>query len=226
MRAALRTCRARARVATGALGASVAVVCWLGLGPAVASDRLFSGDYLPPKVGADVLPTETFAAPTERVFADLGRRVRDMDLAVSSEDGASGVIVARYSGPTEDFIDCGTFAAASAEVAGSTAGIATLELEAAPETGGSGYEQLFRLDTRHLALVEARGQASAVVVFGTYVVRREQRVLDADGGLVEERIEFIDFVSGSSARFDDGVACAATGSLETSILQLELDAPS
>ena len=92
---------------------------------------------------------------------------------------------------------------------------------AAPGSGGDALEQRLRLDSRQVLIVEPHAGGAIAGVSGTYLVRRQERVLARRGSPVGRRSGSIDFVSGSAAAFPDAVRCAATGVLEQRILDAD-----
>lgn len=183
--------------------------------------ELIAGTYAPPTPNARVLPIASFAEPPARVFTRFTRHVRNLAFEMTVERPADLLMVIRYSGGPAGFIDCGE--SRSGDEATALATDAAV-LAARPSSGGEWVEQRFRLDARQVLIVEANGGGAIAGVSGTYIVQRTERLLDDAGDVIGERASRVDFVSGSAARFPDGVSCAATGVMEAVILALgELD---
>jgi hypothetical protein len=174
--------------------------------------------YLPPPGGSGGYPSEAFAARRVEVVKAIAEEASAKRLEVTHQDSAQGFVVARYEGPVREYLDCGTYSA-PASAFSVPAGGSGLTRSAMPASGAAKVNQDMRLNVRLVALVESQGPAAANAhVEGQYVLRRELVFMDTAGRELRRYREFIDLTSAERAKFEDGTACFATGTLERSIL--------
>lgn len=170
----------------------------------------------PPATGAAFVP-----APVGVVLDRLAERLPEAGLTVDRIDRDRGLVVARYGGDPEPYVDCGWIVAPGNGRRGMTAAQEQVSFARAFEGTPTPLERDLRLDSRLVVTVTPGAGGSLVDPAAAYVLTKSVGVLSRSGLVGEDR-EIISFNTGSSGEFRAGTVCQPSGSLE----RLALEDPS
>ena len=170
--------------------------------------------YLPPD-DASGPPTELSVPQSEpRVWEQLLGGLQASPLTLERTDRDAGLIVARYSGDPEPYVDCGWIMAFGPGDMVRTPG-ARAEAEFGWRERGQWLDVKRRLALNGRLVVRLRpaGPATTMALDSTYVVTKALEVETA-GEPMDGSAESVIFTTGEKGRFSSGTLCRPTGELE------------
>jgi hypothetical protein len=178
--------------------------------------------YVPP-TSLPAQPKRTLVAdPPDVVWDNLVAFLEGSPFEVDHLDRANNLLVARYSGDPEPYVDCGSIvtheAGALGQIAGSAQAVAlNYEIDEQPVV----LNRSLSLDSRIIVRLDAQpsGEGTVISTDTTYVVTKTVDVEDSSGGLKEGSREAVSFSAGKRAAFSKGTACQPNGSLDLALLQ-------
>lgn len=176
-----------------------------------------------------VPPTSLPAQPKRTLVAEERGRVWDQLVDVLEEsafeidhiDEAQSLLVARYSGDPEPYIDCGSIVTHQNGTLGQIAGSATaVELNYELERKPVILNRALNLDSRIIIRLSDQGSGGTVIQTDiTYVVTKTVDVADPSGETKEGNRETVSFEAGNRGEFSKGTTCQPNGSLDLAVLQ-------
>jgi hypothetical protein len=170
--------------------------------------------YLPPDDAAPP-PAEVRVPQSEPlVWEQLLGSLEASPLTLERTDRGAGLIVARYSGDPEPYVDCGWIMAYGPGDAVRTPG-ASAEAAFGWREGGQWLDVTRRLELNGRMVVRLRpaGAATLLALDSTYVVTKALDVETA-GEPMQGSQESVSFTTGEQGRFTSGTLCRSTGELE------------
>ncbi|NJO36989.1 MAG: hypothetical protein HC871_04345 [Rhizobiales bacterium] len=176
--------------------------------------------YVPP-TSLPAQPKRTLVADSEdRVWTELVAFLESSAFELDHVDPESHLLVARYSGDPEPFIDCGSIVihqgGTLGQIAGSVSNIAlNYELDDEPVV----LNRLLNLDSRIIVRLARQAQGTVIRTDTTYVVTKIVDVTDLSGAVREGSRETVSFEAGNRGEFSKGTACQPNGSLDLAVLQ-------
>ncbi|MGI9420177.1 MAG: hypothetical protein ACR2RA_20320 [Geminicoccaceae bacterium] len=176
--------------------------------------------YVPP-TSLPAQPKRTLVAdPQDRVWAELTSFLETSDFQIDHVDREKNLLVARYSGNPEPFIDCGSIVThqngSLGQIAGSAPAVAlNYTIDDSPVVLNRGLN----LDSRIIIRLAGQPQGTVIKTDTTYVVTKTVDVADPSGAVREGSRETISFEAGGRGEFSKGTACQPNGSLDLAVLQ-------
>ena len=149
------------------------------------------------------------------VLRNVVAQLQQSAFEITDIDEQRGIVVARYSGDPEPFVDCGWIVT-----------YATGELERIPAaTAAASFERLIardpaqlnralRLDGRMVVSLTPRGRSTLVSAATTYVLTKTVDLAQPGGVSRGQAQEIISFGTGQSGAFTKGTRCHPNGRLE------------
>lgn len=176
--------------------------------------------YVPP-TSLPAQPKRTLVAEKrELVWAQLVDLLATSAFEVDLADEDKGLLVARYSGDPEPFIDCGSIVTHQNGTLGQIAGSApTVELNYELENDPVILNRTLNLDSRIIIRVAEQSQGTVIKTDTTYVVTKIIDVVDQSGAVREGNRETVSFEAGDRGEFSKGTACQPNGSLDLAVVQ-------
>lgn len=175
-----------------------------------------------------VPPTSLPAQPKRTMIQDLPHQVwnnlmtflQQSDFDVDHTDHDKKLIVARYSGNPELYVDCGSIVThengALGQIPGSAENvILNYKLDDQPVV----LKRALYLDSRIIIRLEEQSLGTVVSTDTTYVVTKTIDIEKSSGNIAEGSRETVSFSAGKRAEFSKGTACQPNGSLDVAILQ-------
>lgn len=155
----------------------------------------------------------------ERVLPAAARTLEERGFEPEQVDPGRRLLVLRYRGAPEPWVDCGTLQVREAgEPRSRPAAAATLRADRSPD-GGSQLVRSLRLDARVVvALRQQLGGRAAVRT--TYVLTELVDRVGADGRVLASARETARFETGGVGSFREGMRCVATGRLEEEVARV------
>ncbi|MEZ5930806.1 MAG: hypothetical protein R3F54_02430 [Alphaproteobacteria bacterium] len=176
--------------------------------------------YVPP-TSLPAQPKRTLVADSEdQVWTRLVDFLQSSAFEIDHIDPGKRLLVARYSGDPEPFIDCGSIVThqggALGQIAGSASSIAlSYEIDNEPVV----LNRLLNLDSRIIVRLARQPQGTVIKTDTTYVVTKTVDVTDLSGAVREGSRETVSFEAGNRGEFSKGTACQPNGSLDLAVLQ-------
>lgn len=176
--------------------------------------------YVPP-TSLPAQPKKTLVADSqERVWAELVDFINSSAFELDHLDPAQKLLVARYSGNPEPYIDCGSIVTHQGGALGQIPGSASaVELNYEIDDDPVILNRLLNLDSRIIIRLGQQPQGTVIKTDTTYVVTKTVDVAERSGAVREGSRETISFEAGSRAEFSKGTACQPNGSLDLAVLQ-------
>jgi hypothetical protein len=176
--------------------------------------------YVPPTS----LPSEPkrtlVAEDKELVWSQLVSLLESSAFEVDLIDESKDLIVARYSGDPEPFIDCGSIVTHQNGTLGQIDGSApSVELNYALDQEPVVLNRTLNLDSRIIISLDDRRQGTVIETDTTYVVTKIVDVVDGAGNVRDGSRETISFKAGNRGEFSKGTACQPNGSLDLAVLK-------
>ncbi|MEM9439457.1 MAG: hypothetical protein AAGA73_03335 [Pseudomonadota bacterium] len=185
--------------------------------PATLKDMV---GYVPP-TSLPAEPKRTLVAEEKSlVWSQLVSLLDSSAFEVDLIDESKSLIVARYSGDPEPFIDCGSIVTHQngtlGQIAGSAPTVAlNYELEQEPVV----LNRTLNLDSRIIIRLADQPQGTVIKTDTTYVVTKIVDVADESGNVRDGSRETISFEAGNRGEFSKGTACQPNGSLDLAVLK-------
>ncbi len=176
--------------------------------------------YVPP-TSLPAQPKRTLVADQQdRVWTQLLTALESSDFEVAQVDEAKNLLVARYSGNPEPYIDCGSIVThqngSLGQIAGSAASVAlNYEVDQKPVI----LDRTLSLDSRIIIELGDQPRGTVISTDTTYVVTKTVDIQDSSGAVREGSRETVSFEAGNRAEFSKGTACQPNGSLDLAVLQ-------
>ena len=176
--------------------------------------------YVPP-TSLPAQPKRTLVADQQdQVWTQLLTALESSDFEVSQVDEAKNLLVARYSGNPEPYIDCGSIVThqngSLGQIAGSAASVAlNYEVEQEPVI----LNRTLSLDSRIIIELGDQPRGTVISTDTTYVVTKTVDIEDSSGSVREGTRETVSFEAGNRAEFSKGTACQPNGSLDLAVLR-------
>jgi hypothetical protein len=176
--------------------------------------------YVPP-TSLPAQPKRTLIADSEdRVWTELVTFLESSAFQLDHVDPESHLLVARYSGDPEPFIDCGSIVTHQGGALGQIPGSAsTIALNYTLGDEPVVLNRLLNLDSRIIVRLAPQAQGTVVKTDATYVVTKIVDVTDLSGAVREGSRETVSFEAGNRGEFSKGTACQPNGSLDLAVLQ-------
>ena len=142
------------------------------------------------------------------------------DFEIDHQDSSKRLIVARYSGNPEPFIDCGSIVTEESGALGEVPG-AIRQVSLNHDLDGQPVilDRSLNLDGRIIIRLQERSFGTVITTDTTYVVTKTVSIAASSGATVEGSRETVNFSAGKRAEFGKGTACQPTGSLDFAVLQ-------
>jgi len=139
---------------------------------------------------------------------------------IEQMDRAQNLLVARYSGDPEPYVDCGSIVTHQAGILGQITGSTkstslNYKLEDEPVV----LDRTLNLDSRIIVTLADQFPDTVIKTETTYVVTKTIDVIDAAGGVTSGTRETISFVAGGRGEFSKGTACQPNGFLDLAVLE-------
>ncbi len=185
--------------------------------PAILKDMV---GYVPP-TSLPAEPKRTLVSENKSlVWSQLVSLLDSSAFEVDLVDESKNLIVARYSGNPEPFIDCGSIVTHQNGTLGQIAGSApTVELNYALEQEPVVLNRTLNLDSRIIIRLADQPQGTVIKTDTTYVVTKIVDVVDEAGTVRDGSRETISFEAGNRGEFSKGTACQPNGSLDLAVLK-------
>lgn len=176
--------------------------------------------YVPP-TSLPAQPKSTLVADRQdQVWAELTSFLETSDFVIDHIDQEKNLLVARYSGDPEPYIDCGSIVThengSLDQIAGSAPAVA---LNYAIDDNPVVLNRSLNLDSRIIIRLAEQPQGTVIKTDTTYVVTKTVDVADPSGAIKEGSRETISFEAGGRGEFSKGTACQPNGSLDLAVLQ-------
>lgn len=154
------------------------------------------------------------------VWNSLIASLRRSDFEIDHVDREKRLIVARYSGNPEPFVDCGSIVThengALGQISGSARDVSlNYRLEDQPVVLRRGLN----LDSRIIIRLQEQRHGTVISTDTTYVVTKTVDVEATSGSATEGSRETVSFSAGKRAEFSKGTACQPNGSLDVAVLR-------
>lgn len=176
--------------------------------------------YVPP-TSLPAQPKRTLVADQQdQVWTQLLTALEASDFEVAQVDEAKNLLVARYSGNPEPYIDCGSIVThqngSLGQIAGSAASVAlNYEVDQKPVI----LDRTLSLDSRIIIELGDQPRGTVISTDTTYVVTKTIDIKESSGAVREGSRETVSFAAGNRAEFSKGTACQPNGSLDLAVLQ-------
>ncbi|MDH3658908.1 MAG: hypothetical protein OEU92_02580 [Alphaproteobacteria bacterium] len=176
--------------------------------------------YVPP-TSLPAQPKRTLVAgEREQVWAQLVDVLEASAFEIDHIDEDKKLLVARYSGNPEPYIDCGSIVTHQRGTLGQLAGAApTIALNYEIEEQPVVLNRTLNLDSRIIIRLDGQPQGTVIKTDATYVVTKTVDVVDSSGTVREGSRETVSFQAGRRGEFSKGTACQPNGSLDLAVLQ-------
>ncbi|MGI9509565.1 MAG: hypothetical protein ACR2QJ_09485 [Geminicoccaceae bacterium] len=175
------------------------------------------------------VPPTSLPAPAKRtlvadkkdvVWAELVGFLDSSSFKIDHVDEDEGLLVARYSGDPEPFVDCGSIVTHQGGTLGQISGSAqtvalSYELDKEPVT----LNRSLKLDSRIIIRLVEQSRGTVIKTDTTYVVTKTVDVEDTEGAVRRGSRETVSFEAGGRGEFDKGTACQPNGSLDLAVLE-------
>ena len=176
--------------------------------------------YVPP-TSLPAPPKKTLVAdPKAEVWAELVGFLENSEFTIDHIDEEKSLLVARYSGNPEPYVDCGSIVTHQGgtlgQIAGSSPSVAlNYELEQQPVI----LNRTLNLDSRIIIRLIEQARGTVIQTDTTYVVTKTVDVEQSSGAIQEGSRETVSFEAGGRGEFSKGTACQPNGSLDLAVLQ-------
>ena len=176
--------------------------------------------YVPP-TSLPAEPKRTLVAEDKGlVWSQLVGLLESSAFEVDLIDESKSLIVARFSGNPEPFIDCGSIVTHQNGTLGQIAGsVPLVELNYALEEEPVVLNRTLNLDSRIIIRLTDQQQGTVIRTDTTYVVTKIVDVVDEAGNVRDGSRETISFEAGNRGEFSKGTACQPNGSLDLAVLK-------
>lgn len=178
--------------------------------------------YTPPQVDPAATRSQQLPGRADSMLQNLSASLMN----VGFEDvvtPASDVVVARYSGELEPFVDCGTLQLPG-EPGSRPAASAQLNVNAFTDQPRWVAFRQMRLDARMATRTRPSDDGFVTRSDVTYVVTRTIDTMSSSGAVLGTDRELISFDSGGVGRFANGTVCQPSGVLESRLTTMVADA--
>jgi hypothetical protein len=178
--------------------------------------------YLPPDAPPPLERELRLQQSEDAVWATLLERLQASPLAMERADRQAGLIVTRYKGDPEPYVDCGwimSYGTQDMTRMPGASGEATFDW--LDQDQWLNVRRNLELNGRVVVQVRPAGPTTLVSTDGTYVVTKAFRAANRSGEPAGRSHETISFTSAEQGRFASGTVCRPTGALE----RLALGAP-
>ena len=175
-------------------------------------------DYLAPSGVAPSARSAVIQQPPDLLLSAIVDRLQQSAFTISEVDEEADLVVARYSGDPEPYVDCGwivTYDTGELErIPAATAGVS---FDRMIERDPMKLDRQLRLDARMVVRLAPRGAGTVVTTDTTYVLTK---LIDAagTGGARAQARETISFATGESGAFAKGTLCQPNGRFERVVL--------
>jgi hypothetical protein len=176
--------------------------------------------YVPP-TSLPSQPKRTMVQdPPNRVWNHLIAFLQSSDFEIDHADGEKRLIVARYSGSPERYVDCGSIVihenGALSEIPGA---VEEVTLNARQGDVPVLLKRGVSLESRIIIRLQEQNLGTVVSTDTTYVVTKTVDMEPSPAATTEVSHEVISFSAGKRAEFTKGTACQPNGALDVAILQ-------
>ena len=139
---------------------------------------------------------------------------------IEQVDRSKNLLVARYSGDPEPYVDCGSIVTYQGgnldQITGATKSTSlNYKLEDKPVV----LNRTLNLDSRIIVTLADQTPNTVIETKTTYVVTKTVDVVDAAGGVTKGNRETISFNTGGRGEFSKGTACQPNGFLDIAVLE-------
>jgi hypothetical protein len=217
------TSQTRSAGANGALscGAAGLAAIALGLGACVAPPPPPPPQvgYLAPSGLPPVARTAVIQRPTDLVLGDIVDRLQQSSFTISDIDEEAGLIVVRYRGDPEPYVDCGWIVTYDpGELDRVPAATASASFDRQVEHEFLKLHRQLQLDGRMVVRLTPRGTGTVVSPTTTYVLTKSIDATEIGGSSAGQARQIISFGTGESATFPKGTRCQPNGRFERVVL--------
>ncbi len=176
--------------------------------------------YVPP-TSLPAQPKRTIVQDRlDQVWYNLIAFLQQSDFDVDHTDRNKKLIVARYSGNPEPYVDCGSIVTHENGMLGQIAGsVEDVSLRYRIDDQPVVFKRTLNLDSRIIIRLQEQPLGTIVSTDTTYVVTKIIDTGSSSGNTREENRETVSFSAGKRAEFSKGTACQPNGSLDLAILQ-------
>ncbi|MGI9499187.1 MAG: hypothetical protein ACR2P3_04060 [Geminicoccaceae bacterium] len=202
----------------GKLLAVLAVFAMIGCTPSKPLKDMVG--YVPP-TSLPAQPKRTLVAEKpEQVWAQLVDFLETSAFKIDHIDEEKNLLVARYSGNPEPYIDCGSIVTHQNGTLGQIAGSApTISLNYEIEEKPVVLNRALNLDSRIIIKLADQPRGTIIQTDTTYVVTKTIDVTGPSGTTTDGNRETVSFEAGGRGEFSKGTACQPNGSLDLAVLQ-------
>ena len=175
--------------------------------------------YVPP-TSLPAQPKRTIVqAPPAQVWNQLVAFLGHSEFQIDHTDPENRLIIARYSGNPESFIDCGSIVTHENGELGQIPGATeSVNLNYNTNEQPIVLKRFLNLDGRIIIRLSEQNLGTVVSTDTTYVVTKVVDVEKPVSGIIEGSRETVSFSAGKRAAFSKGTACQSNGALDGAIL--------
>ena len=184
---------------------------------------------LPLKDMVGYVPPTSLPAPAKRTlvrddiestWAHLVDFLERSSFEIETADRAKNLLVARYSGNPEPYIDCGSIVTHEggilSQITGSTqTANLNYELESEPVI----LDRTLNLDSRIIVTLTDQSPDTVINTDTTYVVTKTIDIVSKSGEVTQGNRETISFNAGGRSEFSKGTSCQPNGFLDLAVLE-------
>ena len=176
--------------------------------------------YVPP-TSLPAQPKRTLVADdVALVWTELVDFLETSAFEVDHINEEQRLLIARYSGDPEPYIDCGSIVTHQGGTLGQVSGSApTVALNYKLDEEAVVLNRTLNLDSRIIIRLTAQSQGTVIETDTTYVVTKTVDVADRSGGVTRGSRESVSFEAGRRGEFSKGTACQPNGSLDLAVLK-------
>ncbi|MEM7042247.1 MAG: hypothetical protein AAF543_05500 [Pseudomonadota bacterium] len=176
--------------------------------------------YVPP-TSLPAQPKRTLLADRpEQVWSQLITFLEGSAFEIDHLNEDEGLVIARYSGDPQPYIDCGSIVThqngALDQLSGSASTVAlNYDIDEEPVV----LNRTLNLDSRIIIRIAQQSRGTVIKTDTTYVVTKIIDIEDASGAVTDGSRETVSFEAGGRGEFSKGTTCQPNGSLDLAVLQ-------
>lgn len=175
--------------------------------------------YVPPSSQPAQRTEKVVRGDADTVWASLRDVLSQQPYTIEHADRAERVIVARFRGDPEQYLDCGSIVTNDGEALAQLSGaLPQVALDYKLAKRQVLLKRSLQLDGRVVVSLEPQGADTVVKADTTYVATKVVDFEDRQGQLRRGSRETVTFNSGSRGAFDKGTICQSKGVFEAALL--------
>ncbi len=156
----------------------------------------------------------------DNVWSQLAGHLGRAGFEIDHHDLEKKLIIARYSGNPEPFIDCGSIVIHENGALGQVAAaVEAVSLHQDIDDQPAILNRILSLESRSIIRLAEESRGTMVSTDTTYVVTKIVDIETAAGGIAEGSRETVSFSAGERGEFSKGTACQPNGVLDSAIVQ-------